>query len=237
MEHAQESIGFPSQIQDPPTKNNKRAFILIGLLILLLVGIGGFLIGTFLQNRRESSQKPGKVTVTISPTTIPPTISTASSSADLKTYTNTTYNFELHYPAKGYGPKGKEIECGTIIKNDGKYIYLDNLYMINIIAWDGTITDYITSQNALGLYNVELLTKTGADEAIKLKGLSKTYSGEGYPPLAYVQSMYKKNANLFLFMSAQALMNDGCIPPSALNPSEYPGVDTSWDVTKSVTFL
>jgi hypothetical protein len=89
-----------------------------------------------------------------------------------------------------------------------------------------SIKDFIKEENAEDLYNIEIINGSNADEAVRIK-LKPTWNQEGYPPLAYISAIYKKNNRLFLIQSVQNPGNiEGCV--------EF---KEEWDVTKNIKFI
>lgn len=78
----------------PPTKSGKSSLPLLGVLVLVTIGIGGFLLWKFL-----SPQKSPPVAIpTPTPTEVPTATPTPDPTADWQVYTNQKYGFSLKYP-------------------------------------------------------------------------------------------------------------------------------------------
>lgn len=167
---------------------------------------------------------------------------TPATSINLKTYANTKYDFEFSYPAKGITQKGNkfsEVECGNAIKETNDLILVDNLFKIEILNWTKTIDDYLISKGAKKTYEFDQIPNTGADEAIKVKGIKKGLElvSVGYPALMNIQAIYKKGDNLFLIVNFEDASNVGCINPKDLDHTKYPKyANQKWNVIDSFRF-
>lgn len=166
---------------------------------------------------------------------------------ELKTYTNTKYGFQLSYPQKGViqtenglsqGECGKEIK--EIAEDAGSRIMFDNIVSVQILSWTGSIEDYLISRGGKNIYNYEPVKGSGADEAIKLNGLKKGVEyAVGYPPLVFVNYIYRKNGWIFISSDFQAATNiGGCISSRATDPIKYPQISNQkWEFVKNFRFI
>lgn len=164
-----------------------------------------------------------------------------------KTYHNGQYNFDVRYPSTGVIAESDAFtkgECGNAIKvgdnkNAVSSIKLDNFFEIKIVNWDKSIDDYLKQQNSVNIYNIRIISNSGADESIALEGLKKGVEyARGFPPLAYVVALYRKNDKLFILQSFQTPNNfGGCLAPSNVNPADYPEITgQEWNMTESLKF-
>ena len=164
-----------------------------------------------------------------------------------KTYTNPKYKFQFMYPAQGMimGENGYfEGSCGSYIDEvDGSswhHIYFDNLMDIKIKNWPNSIEDYLVGIGASGQYDLEDIQNSGADEAVKVIGLKKGKEyAVGFPPLIYINYIYKKDSNLFLFSDFQtpSVHEKGCTNPKVLDPVAHSHLRIKgWDISQSLKF-
>lgn len=222
--------------------NQKGSFVLWFVFLIVIVvisGMGGF----FVYKQTNKKIVPSQVEILTSVS--PKPLSTPTPSPG-KIYTNTKYDFEVTYPAVGVviDKEGTSVgECGNMIKEDGKgvnEIILDNFFGIKVINWDKSIDDYMKSKGAFEKYNIEIILNSGADEAIALTGLKPNVEyARGYPPLAYVIALFKKDDQLFLMQTFQNPGNfGGCISPSIADPSAFPDISRQkWEMPKSLKFI
>lgn len=164
-----------------------------------------------------------------------------------KTYTNTTYGFSLDYPKKGM-ILGKEDyfegECGNFIKEKtnalGQHIQIDNFFEVKIIIWEKNIEEYLKSIGAYKMYDLEPITDFGADEAVKVIGLTKGAEiAVGYPPLMYVTHIYKKDNFIFSIIGLENPNKgwEGCTAAIVLDPVAHAHLEViDWDIAKSLKF-
>lgn len=217
-----------------------KLFFFIFLIFMLSGGTYGIL------NLREIKEKNTEPIMTsVFPTPKPPTTITSTPTpidvtASWKTYTNKEYGFEIKYPrvAKVFQNSeswSKSGECGKGIKQGftesdktengfvqqyEHQIFIDNFTTIRIKKWDKSINEYIKSQKADGFWETKIIQESNADEAIKLNQTKALKPYEGYPPLSYVDAIYKKNGKLFFLMSSQGFNSlDGCVLESDLKES------------------
>ncbi|RJP46928.1 MAG: hypothetical protein C4584_00940 [Armatimonadetes bacterium] len=203
-------------------------FLLIWLLGLLVI-FAGFYI--YIKDNRTVNQTPE---VVLLPTPTP---------SPWKVYTNDKYGLQIRYPLLGViHEKDRYIEgeCGQVLKEQKNEIILDNLFKIKIVGWQGTIAEYLTVLGAKNQYDLELLDNAGAEEAVKVIGLKKGAEyAVGYPPLVYVQAIYKKNGNIFIVKSIpfhQTL--GGCIDPAVMDPVKYAKFqDQEWKTINNLKFV
>lgn len=160
-----------------------------------------------------------------------------------KTYTNNKYGFIIDYPIEGVIHQEDEYlegECGQAIKEEkGGKIVFDNLFEMQIVPWKGSVDEYLISKGAKNAYESELLTGSGADEAIHLVGLKKDFEvAVGYPPLVYTHYVYKKGENIFTVKTPPTHNNPGgCVNPNIIDPVKYAKYQKEgWDFAKSFRF-
>ncbi len=161
---------------------------------------------------------------------------------NFNTYKNDKYNFSINYPLKSLDPGGSVISCGGFIKDNDATMFppdetvvLDNIATVRILSWDKSINQYIKSQSAEDLYNLEKIMNSGADEAIAVNGLKSAWAGPGYSPMGYVLDLYKKDGKLFLVMAHQNFLNAGCINPEDIS-GNFQGVDKTWRIEDHFRF-
>jgi len=240
-----ENVNETTENKTPESIEQKKflpkSFIFLIVLPLLLIGAFYFLQGKI---KKQITQTPIAVNT---PTPTPPI---------LKTYTNEKYGFEFTYPAKGIiliddeeveGPKVlNEVEgqCGNAIKENLGSILIDNFYEIKILDWKRTIDDYIVQKNAKKTYDFEPINNSNADEAVKVLGIKKGMElvSVGYPPLMYIEDIYKKDNKLFIFVHSshppKPTNPNGCLNPEDINPIKYKKyVDQNWRIETSFKFL
>jgi len=112
-----------SPVPEAPKKSNKKLFLIVGIIILVLVLVAGG-IGAYFLMKGQSEVSPTPTPVaTIVPTASPNPI------ADWETYTNTKYGFSIRYPlpleifsedrAVVSGPlEGNAVFITTIVNSD-----------------------------------------------------------------------------------------------------------------------
>ncbi|MCL5433298.1 MAG: hypothetical protein M1524_04265 [Patescibacteria group bacterium] len=169
-----------------------------------------------------------------------------------KTYTNDKYGFQITYPSRGVIAGGNETiiysegECGKYIKeaepSDKSVkteIAFDNFFSIRIIDWNKSINDYVKEKGRENFYDLQPINGSNADEAIEIKGVKPDAPKEIlWGGLDYVKDIYKKGNNLFIIMSNQNYLNNGCISPSMVDPVKYPGIkNDNWDISTNFKFI
>jgi hypothetical protein len=205
----------------------QQGFSPIIILVLIAIAAAGYFGFTHLKTS----------IVKFTPTPTSSSTPSADSTANWKTYTNTKYGFQLTYPANGISDTKNEIACGNHVTEKvdstlGNYIEFDGFFVIRIIPWQKIINDYISEQQATGLYNLESITGTGAVEAVAIKGLKNNWDQEGYPPMAYDEFIYRTDNQLFIIMGRQD-PGTGCNPFNKSGSSLTP---VEWDIAKSFKF-
>ena len=93
----------PSPSQTIPNSKSKLSLILVGILLLALGGVGGFLLGR--QSLQPKSTTTAQVTPLPSETPVAERVTetpsaTPNPTAEWKTYHNDEYGFEIKYPAE-----------------------------------------------------------------------------------------------------------------------------------------
>lgn len=224
-----------STVLSVDNKGYVGVFVLI-LALLLISGAGGYYL---------YGQKSDPVPTPV----FPQTTSTPTPDPHWKVYKNSTYGFQLAYPAKGVIHKEEEYvegECGGAIKEkksgSGSIIDFDNLFEMKIIPWSGSIDGYLASQGAKNKYELEVVATVSAkvDEAVSFHGLKKGVEyAVGYPPLVYVSYVFKKDGNIFVIKNDPNHKNPGgCVNPNFIDPVKYAKYkNQGWDFAKSFKFI
>lgn len=206
-------------------KGFTAVYLLIAVVIVLIGGVYCF-------------------TRPVKPVFLQPQILPTPTPSPWKTYINQKYGFSFTYPKEGviWQEKGyQEGECGQAISEEKDQLFLDNFYKIQIVSWEGTVDDYLISRGAKNQYNIEPLEGSGADEAIKVLNLKKgSEYAVGYPPLVYIDYIYKASPGDFIFLITNfpsPTNKGGCIHPKVLDPAKYAKyINQGWDFGKNFKF-
>lgn len=217
-----------------------------GIYILLIVLIIGAVTGGayFLKKAPTLPVIQASIQATVTPI---PTITPTPTPIVWKTYTNSIYGFSLNYPKKGMilGEEDYfEDECGNSIKEKtdalGYHIRFDNFFEVKIIKREKNIEEYLKSIGAYKMYDLEPITGSGADEAVKVIGLKKgSEIAVGYPPLMYTTHIYKKGDNIFSVIGLENPNKgwEGCTAAVVLDPVAHAHLEVrDWDIAKSLKF-
>ncbi|MCL5783924.1 MAG: hypothetical protein M1142_01015 [Patescibacteria group bacterium] len=233
--------------------------ILSAFLLLMMVGGGIYFLKTNTGQNPQLAAQLDNITakVNIAPPVNAQVATPSPTPTPIlwKTYTNSKYQFQLTYPAQGMvlTKEGyREGECGQAIGEGTQQsnriipgpvqetIKMDNFFEIVVLNWPGTIDQYLESLGVKNKYDIFSFSSSGADEAIQVIGLKpgKEYA-IGYPPLAYVNYIYKKEDNLFLIKGLYDPENyGGCIAPSQLDPAAHDHLKIkNWDIKQSLQFI
>lgn len=209
----------------------EKGFVGFFLLIILIavVLVGGFY---FVKSKEQKPLIKPEIKVQPTPTPSP-----------WATYINSKYNFSLTYPKLGVIHGENEYfegECGKEIKEQPNVIIFDNLAEIQIVSWDGSLDDYLVSKGAFGQYDLSPVASSSAYQLIEVIGLKKGAEyAVGYPPLVYINYIYKRDTNVFLIRIPPTHNNiGGCVNPNLVDPVKYSKYkDQGWDFKKNFTFL
>lgn len=155
--------------------------------------------------------------------------------ADMSTYTNADYGFEITYPTEGQviNSDGKMTpgKCGAAIKPTpiSSYNYalsFDNYFMVTEQNFDGSIAEFINSYPGSNLFVTKPIDVPGANEAVSI-----TKTADASPedlmksPFAYSLRIIKKGDEMFMIMGLQNDGNtNGCVP--ANNSERNKVIDT-----------
>ena len=207
-----------------------RKIIPIGIVIIIILGLALYLIVS------RSTQTPYNNTNPTSYNTSP-----SPATTNLNLYTSDKYRFTLEYPRVGLDPNQNLIDCGKFISENSSLfapdnsLVVDNIALIEVINWNKSIDEYISSQGATGIYNTSKILSSGADNAIKIDGIKTAWTGEGYAPMAYVADIFQKDGKLFITQNQQNFINNGCIAPKDLNAAPT-SVDKTWRIEDHLRF-
>ncbi|MBI2103804.1 hypothetical protein HYT59_02245 [Candidatus Woesebacteria bacterium] len=112
-EQTPSGLGTPTPTPSFEASSDKKPLKIIGLLLLAVVVIGGLAIGGYYLGLNKVLF-PGTATPTPAPTVEPTPTATTDPTADWKTYTHTSYEFNIKYPsdwiAKSTAPGPGEID-------------------------------------------------------------------------------------------------------------------------------
>lgn len=174
--------------------------------------------------------------------------------AKWKKYSNSKYSFELAYPKDGMilteeGYKGGE--CGGAIKENAQQskriinrfvsevIKVDNFFEILVLDNFPSIDSYLLALGAKEEYDLEPFASFKADEAVKVIGLKKGREyAVGYPPLAYISHIFRKENRIFLIKHLLAPDNyNGCMNPRFIDPVAHSHLEIKdWDLKEAFKF-
>lgn len=159
-------VAFPSQapFQSTSPKSN-LPLILIGVVLMILIGIGSYVLGTKSQEMKETSKVPTSVplqepTAVSTPTVVTPTIA-ASSSANWQPYISKDYHYEVRIPS-GYqiDYRSPQLHVSKVVLVG--HIYDPGLLDINFTLWDPATKMCTTDDDC---FNILQTTYTGAKTA------------------------------------------------------------------------
>ncbi|RJP47558.1 MAG: hypothetical protein C4584_00185 [Armatimonadetes bacterium] len=216
-------------------ENSRKSNI---LLILIPITIAIFIIAftSFYFISQSATNQPISQVIpkpTLTPTPIPTT----------KTYTNSEYGFMVTYPIEGIVfdiQKSKPGKCGNLIKKENQDIRIDNLFIVKVTNWTNTLNDFLKSKGALDEYELIPLQNTGADAAFEVGPLKKDVEyAVGFPPLMYIESIYKKGDYIFMTSYSPTMEKaGGCLNPAHLDQTKYPMYyDESWNIKNNIKFF
>ena len=194
---------------------NNKPVVLFSYLLAILFVVGLFFI--FLHYPRKST-KVINMPVVVQNSVIPTPINSGTTSPSWKTYTNVKYGFEITYPKSGQLQNPSRTgECGLNItemdpNTASPYVAIDNFFGVFSLKWNGTIADYLKKNDPSGVTIHHSIKAATADEAIQIDGYDQNKLTEGYPPLAYVNYVFRKGDHLIYLAGFQnTVIENGCV--------------------------